>query len=240
MTDQVQTVRKERLREVIRWINDSGETVPAYGVVEVVSYDTATQVYTIQKPSADGQLYFINGPVTVANGKLGTSGVCHVPQQVLIPGGEAVGDSLGPVEDEWYMEEGSGFQLVSNITSGVGAVICKGSGGGGGGERLYFTIMAIDCVTEDNPGGSNLWYVNPTYYSVKNGCGSIPHTVNDPYSDFDGLVEVHPPLCDIGGANFLAKDLIRKTAEADLMFPVDDCGNSLWIAKDPCVDDGAC
>lgn len=111
-----------------------------------------------------------------------------------------------------------------------------GGGSGGGGSILFFTITEIDCPTEYEPEATGYWYVTPDYYS--GGCGTIPGLVDDPYSDYDGLVEVRPPLCALGGATMQAADLIGATAEAFFMYPVNDCGNGFWIAKDPCVDAG--
>lgn len=129
--------------------------------------------------------------------------------------------------------------LVQSISSGESIfpeIRPRGGGVRSGGSILFFTITEIDCPTEYEPEATGYWYVTPTYYS--GGCGTIPGLVDDPYSDYDGLIEVRPPLCALGGATTQAADLIGATAKAYYMFPVGDCGNGMWIAEDPCVNAG--
>jgi hypothetical protein len=102
-----------------------------------------------------------------------------------------------------------------------------GGSGGGGGLILEWSTMLIDC-----PPGTGNWYVTPSAFS--GGCGEIPGTVEDPYSEFYGLVEVTPPKC--GTVNLPANIEEAGGGTAVWLYPVDDCSVGFWRAIDYCVE----
>lgn len=118
--DQFVTVRHEVNRK-IKWLNSSGETVPAWGIVEVVSFDPSTEAFTIQKPTASGVIYFCNSGVDVPDGKHGESeGFNAGPQAVLLDkADDTIGKTVGPSENSWAVNsDGSGFVLYSDLFGG--------------------------------------------------------------------------------------------------------------------------
>lgn len=114
---------------VLKWQNDSGETIPAYACVKLQSYDSATDLYSAVKPDGSGHLYFANGPVPVESGKYSESMLWNKSQLGLTDG--SFGDSVGPVDDSWnFSSSGSGFVVFSTPGSGVAAILQVGSGAG--------------------------------------------------------------------------------------------------------------
>lgn len=113
---------------VAYWSNDSGEEVPPFGVVQVDSYDSAQNLYSIVKPTETGTMWFINGPVAVADGKKGASDWLFTPQMAFVDGPDLdFGKTCGPVGDEWHMGHGSEFMMVSDIENDRAAVVrCMG------------------------------------------------------------------------------------------------------------------
>lgn len=143
-------------QKFITWLNESGEEVPSYGIVEVQSYSSTDKEMTIVKPTGSGSLFFCNGPVSVADGDRGESMGWEVgPQVVLIDvPTETVGTTVGPVANSWAAGQGgTGFQLVTNVEDkngfDVGSIIRQGGGpasegtGGGGGCQCA-------CITQSD------------------------------------------------------------------------------------------
>lgn len=90
--------------------NDSGETIPAYGCMQVTGTLDVTDSYNyiqVTKPvdetGANG-FYLFNGPNTVADGKYGTAQQGHVVR-ALSDGTTvtAATQSRGPVAGQWYI-----------------------------------------------------------------------------------------------------------------------------------------
>lgn len=129
MTDRNTGRNRSRLdlSPVIPWLNTAGSTVPAYGVVQfrddyVSGYSQAT------KPNGSEGLFFVNGPVDVANAAHGESLLWDRPRQVLINGTVTVGDEVGPVDGQWYMSvNGSGWRVLHQAVDGVGVVVQAGA-----------------------------------------------------------------------------------------------------------------
>jgi len=127
---------------VIPWTNESGETIPAYGVVQLrTDYSSGSQA---SKPDGTEGLFFVNGMVSVAAEAKGESRVWSLPQAVLLEGSLHVGDEVGPVSDQWYMDtSGTGFRvLLQPNGDGVGVVVQVG--GGGGAKTIAFAIVSSD------------------------------------------------------------------------------------------------
>ena len=111
----------------IVWLNNSGEPVPPFGMVEVESYDSTNLEWKIRKPTNMGMLYFCNGPIEVPNEYRGASrGFDTGPQKVRVNLlSEEVGTTIGPVAGTWYPgREGTGFQLVNDVDENyMGSII---------------------------------------------------------------------------------------------------------------------
>jgi len=128
---------------VIPWTNESGETVPAYGVVQLrTNFSGASKA---SKPSSTDGLFFVNGMVTVAATKSGESLTWDKPRPVLINGTVTVGDEVGPVSGQWYMDTaGSGFRVLRQPSGGVGVVVASSGGGGAGGPGTGCGCNCLD------------------------------------------------------------------------------------------------
>jgi hypothetical protein len=126
MTDrhQGQSRNVGRLADAVAWKNISGETIPAYGVVQFRSnYDSGLGFSQAEKPDGTIGLFFVNGPVTVANLAKGSSTLWNRPQTVLLEGNPVVGDEVGPSADSWAMsDQGRGYRVLLQPTDGVGVV----------------------------------------------------------------------------------------------------------------------
>lgn len=140
MTSKLSHLPREILRPVT-WLNDSGETVPRFGMVEVESYSEADREYTIVKPrlnfevpAISGPLYFCNGEEEVGPYLRGASdGFDDGPQHVLVDmesSSKPVGTTVGPVAGSWYVGViGTGFQLshppdpANGLNPDVGSII---------------------------------------------------------------------------------------------------------------------
>ena len=130
--------------------NDSSETVPAFGIIRVTevvppSGSSSWMFVTANKPNTYGSQYshYINGPVAVAAGKLGTCTnvfPCLVKCGAGTPG---FGQVVGPRNDAWTAEvETGGFIVVGTHSSGIVIV-----------ERfpmLAFTGRFDSAVTQDD------------------------------------------------------------------------------------------
>lgn len=147
------------LSAVVPWVNDAGEEIPAYGVVQLrTDYDTKSHA---SKPNSTEGLFFVNGPVPIASTKHGESLVWNRPRVVLLDAGAAVGDAVGPTSGSWEMSTGgTGFRVLRQATGGRGVVVQSG-GSGSGGHHIWFEIESVLC----NDDGSKVLFVTPTYYT---------------------------------------------------------------------------
>lgn len=225
MTDrsQVQNRSAVDLSAVIPWVNDAGEEIPAYGVVQLrTDFDTKSHA---SKPNSTEGLFFVNGPVPIADTKHGESLVWSRPRAVLLDAGAAVGDLVGPVEDSWEMtSSGSGFRVLKQATSGVGVVVQIG-GGGGSGSKIWFTILDVLCPLTDYVDEVTL-VVEVTDYS--GGCTAPPG------ANYDGTYDVAVRCSYMDGLT--ASDLIGTTGHATYVYPVGTgyC-EPKWVADDLCA-----
>lgn len=131
---------------VIPWINASGETIPAYGVVQFRE-NLVANMSQAKKPDSTEGLFFVNGPVAVASGKYGESLLWTRPREVLMPAGINVGDEVGPTASSWQMSlAGSGFRVLRESDSGLGRGIVVPVGQGSSGPSIIrFQIYEADC-----------------------------------------------------------------------------------------------
>lgn len=227
MTDRHTAARNRSaidLSSILPWENVSGETIPAYGVVQLKNnYTTTSQA---SKPDDTAGLFFVNGMVSIASGAKGESRVWNLPQAVLLDGSPQVGDEVGPVADEWYMSSGgSGFRVLLQANEGGVGVVTMVGGGGGGSHHIWFIIQEVVCHDDDTMTLSVL----PTWYT--GGCnGTIPG------EDSYGEVEVIDPcnILQLYTAEFLEAGAMGR---ATYMYPVGETGSyceAEWILDTIC------
>jgi len=210
------------LSAVIPWVNDAGEEIPAYGVVQLrTDYDTTSHA---SKPDSTAGLFFVNGPVPIASTKHGESLVWNRPRVVLLDAAAAVGDEVGPVADSWQMTTvGSGFRVLKQASAGVGVVVQSG-GGSGGGHTIWFTIDSVLCPETDYVSETTL-VVTATWYNQS--CTGTP-----PGANYEGTYDVYD-LC-----NYLRgltpDDLEGGTGRATYHYPLTGDCEPRWIIDDLC------
>ena len=132
MTDRYVALSRgaSNLSGTAKWVNVSGASVPAYGVIQFRT-NFAAGYNQAKKPNGSSGLYYVNGPVSIANGGHGESLIWNHARLVLIEGSPVVGTVVGPVDDSWSMSEsGTGFLVMHQPVNGVGAVVQVGGGGG--------------------------------------------------------------------------------------------------------------
>lgn len=104
--------------------NDSGETIPAFGIVRIDGAEVADNnrlVLIGKKPNGSGKIHYINGGVEVANGSFGSCAVASGPVWAKYDTGDtpSVGESWGPVSGSWELGiDGGGFKIVGGETEG--------------------------------------------------------------------------------------------------------------------------
>jgi hypothetical protein len=105
----------------ISYKNNSGETVPAYGVIKITGTSqnaAGVYIFTGDKPDTWGSQYrhYVNGPIDIADGD---GGVCYVPTSPVwakYDTGDtpAVGEAWGPTDDSWELSQHvGGFEILS-------------------------------------------------------------------------------------------------------------------------------
>lgn len=118
------------LSDLAKWLNVSGSTIPAYGVVQFKA-NFAAGYNQASKSNGESGLYFVNGPVDVPNGAHGESLIWNHSRLVLISGDPDVGEVVGPTAGSWEMSSsGVGFIVLHQPVDGIGAVVQLGGGGG--------------------------------------------------------------------------------------------------------------
>jgi len=124
MTDQLQSFPQEDRRDVITWRNDSGQTIPAFAVVQATAFDSVNLVYSVDQPSAVGDLFFANGPEDITAGRYGESKPWEQGPAVLIEQGASTPSSqVGPIAGSWKLGHGTRFQMVTSVfSSGLAGV----------------------------------------------------------------------------------------------------------------------
>lgn len=173
------------ISEHFSWLNVSGETIPAYGVVKIILYDSANKWYSVTKPDGAGDLYFVNGPIPVVTGRQGRSSLWNKPRLGLVEAGLGLGDTCGPIDNSWVMSsEGTGWVLFSDPISGVAALVKEGSGAEGGAINLYHGIT-VRCISQG-------WYI----VELKDELGLMPPSDVD-LSGEGGGCEGEEEGCDL-------------------------------------------
>lgn len=233
MTDRHSLNRRgsSDISDTVKWVNTSGSTVPAYGVVQFKANFSAG-LNQASKPDGEPRLYFANGPVDIPATKEGESLMWNRARLVLIDGSPTVGDVVGPVADSWKMsEEGVGFLVMHQAVDGVGAVVqVGGGGGGGGGASIWGTVEEVVCLE-----GETYCYVTVSDYSGT--CDEeIPGLITDTYDPHVGMIKVKQ-VCEIFLAYYTQAQLEGQVIEAGLFWRRDpethECLPT-WLVRQVC------
>lgn len=213
MTDRHSLNRRgsSNLADTAKWVNTSGETVPAYGVVQFKA-NFASGYSQASKPDGVTGLYFANGPVAIADTKSGESLMWNRARLVLLDGSPVVGTVVGPVEDSWAMsEEGTGFVVMHQAVDGVGSVLQVG-GGDNGSVSIWFTIEAVLCPDRDYVTETTLVV---TVERITGECGGVA-----PGADYYGVYHVYA-YCANDLMGLTEDDLIGTKGKATYSAPVE-------------------
>ena len=134
------TRNPQDIADKIQWLNSSGEEVPPFGVVRLFSHDTETEQYQADKPNDSAGPYFVNGPVAIGSNGYSASGMWNLPRRCLLDSASyAVGDTVGPVDGEWFMSsQGSGWVVLRPPDVDKRAVVMMIGGGAGAGVANAF------------------------------------------------------------------------------------------------------
>lgn len=120
------------LSDTVQWLNSSGATVPAYGVVKLLSYDAVTNQFQIDKPDGRGGIYYVNGGVSIGADKYGGSQLWNMPRRCLVDSPDYnVGNTVGPVAGQWSMgADGDGWRILRPPNASNVAVVERDGGSG--------------------------------------------------------------------------------------------------------------
>lgn len=226
-----------------RVFNMSGEAVPARAVVQVIDIDNSLThdrpVLNVDKYDSD-----LTGPVLIV-GPVGLSitatDVGHAyefdqSRWAKYTGSEPdTGDTIGPVDDEWFMSaDGSGF-LVLGSRDGLSRVEKQSAGGGGSLIAKFhsFPDEEDDCYDAEDPCA----WINATV--VYASCSGGP-AVDDQIRVYDLLG------CQL--SRFAQEDLIADAVAGNhLRFwahqvkrpevgesPVSECFGCVWAIGEVC------
>lgn len=147
-----------------RWMpfkNTASESIPAYGVVQFDGTEliNGAIVWKVKKPAGDasaGNIAF-NGPTTVAQNAFGAC-TYDAPCRALYSDGTdddlAVGDDVGPEDDEWHMlKGGAGFVVLGGISTSGGYCLI-GKGGADSGDLIG---KADAFIAKGTSGNVSIW-----------------------------------------------------------------------------------
>lgn len=225
MTDRTSGTHRttSSMEDTLRWVNVSGESIPAYGVVQLRS-NYASGYSQASKPNDTSGLFFANGAVAVASTKKGESLLWSRPQLVKVTGSPAVGTQVGPVSGSWAMSEtGTGFYIVHQPVDGVAAVVQAG-GGGGGTHEIWFRIVSVECVSPTE----TILTVEPTWYT--GGCDTdIPG--QDPYTGYITVEDVCSILRFYTAEWLGSGDVVGR---ATYMYPRSGYCTATWLVDTIC------
>lgn len=189
------SVRQERapvdFSQLVSWTNESGLTVPAFGVVQLTAI--TDEAYEAVRPTTTEGLFFVNGPVSVAASIRGESYLWSRPQRVKCSeAGLAVGDVVGPEAGSWEMSSaGTGFMIMVPPDSGVAIVERSGGSGGAAATDCCCPCTCIDegDIDVDGVETSSRWAVPiPAEVEEVQANGSLVLPAATHYLDWDGTV----------------------------------------------------
>lgn len=107
-----------------RFRNDSGEEIPAFGIVKITDAELLEDhrlILLAEKPDGEEGTFYVNGGTAVGIDRFGRCAVPEGPVWALYDDAEtpANGDLWGPVNGSWELgSTGSGFTIIGDPTSG--------------------------------------------------------------------------------------------------------------------------
>lgn len=118
----------------VRWLpcenNSSTLTIPAFGVVRLVSVDADSTVLKVDRPNANGQEVYINGPWDIPPGG---SGLCSFDQPIhalYSSGTPAASDTWGATSGAYTLtKDNAGFNVAGDVHTDVKTVMVTRSTG---------------------------------------------------------------------------------------------------------------
>ena len=120
----------------IAFFNNSGETIPAFGVMQIYAETTLTDsagvtssIYVVKKPDTTFQRFsLVNGSDTVAANAYGTGSFVDIPDRVLYDssdGTPVAGQVWGPYPSSWKLRRHMyGFRILGNVNTATTHVRC--------------------------------------------------------------------------------------------------------------------
>lgn len=162
----------------LRFINTSGETIPAYAVMQISGWEDKDELgfLKVKKPDGEGKIYILNGTRPVASNKTGraTSALNRMGAFALFDDAETpeVDEQWGPEDDEWHLKKGGeGFFIIGDV-KGIAAsapgspvspstkrVRVSGVAGGGGdviGSISITNVVEGDTIINNIEGGGSI------------------------------------------------------------------------------------
>lgn len=132
--------------------NDSGEQIPAFGVIKLIEVATVTDygsVLLADKPDTRGSqfLHYVNGLQPVDDTKLG---FCAVPTQPVYAKYDtaatpANGEMWGPNSSFDLKKDVGGFQVIGGVTNGRVLVVQAGIIGT---QIIRFETITVNCAAK--------------------------------------------------------------------------------------------
>lgn len=114
-----------------KFLNNSSETVPAYGVMGITAgtFDSDFYFTCGQPDTTFRRFYLINGPIDVEAGKYGWAQKPNQTNKVLFrtaSGTPAAGECWGPKPSQWTLEKNYyGFTILGGADTTLGQVLCQ-------------------------------------------------------------------------------------------------------------------
>lgn len=227
---------------VLPFRNDSGATVPAYGIMKITGAISINDqlVLTCDKPDAndlDNPAAFVfNSQSAVANGVYGKC-VIRPPALALFDataGTTSVGGEVGPESASWYLSvDGLGFRTrcideadTVNESATKYTILADSTGGGRGILQVEFTV---DSLTD--PGGGADIQATVTVTAIPAGMTTVPLlTGSCKLTVYDqlGCFFDESPLSDIVGRAGTAHYVQNLDASCD------PDGDPLWSVNGLC------
>ncbi len=127
--------------------NDSGETIPAYGCMQVTGTEEvgSDNLLVVDKPDdADGTSgwYVFNGPREVADNDFGTAQLGPILRGYKDSGAITAGERWAPVSGQWYLAQVDGGIFAALGADDVADDVLKvmQTGGGDSSNALYHAV----------------------------------------------------------------------------------------------------
>jgi hypothetical protein len=158
----------------IAFFNNSGETIPAFGVMKVYaesslsdSQGVTSAIYAVQKPDTTfARLYLVNGSDTVAASAYGTGSFVDLPDRVLYDsadGTPVAGQVWGPYPGQWSLKRHMyGFYIIGDPNTTALHVRCT--------QRLVMDVVgkADGAISLGSSGTVSVWKGNRVADSTAN------------------------------------------------------------------------